>query len=298
MLPLLLACDDDAEHTLPEMEEKLTKYFKLLEPEVQEMLSSGIQRRFMNRLSWAMIHLARAGLLEKPRRAVFKISTRGKAVLSENPPKIDVAFLKQYPQYLEFIRPTEKNANQTGQTDEQNNKSPKESLDDAYLSLRKSLQLDLLEKLRAPQFHWRSFEKLVVELLVKMGYGGSVKDAGEVTQPTNDGGIDGLIKEDKLGLDVIYLQAKKLVASNKVGRPEIQSFVGALEEKRALKGVFITTSCFAQTAYEYVKNISKKVILIDGDQLAGLMIDHNIGVSVEDVYEIKRIDNDYFETEI
>ena len=130
-----------------------------------------------------------------------------------------------------------------------------------------------------------------------MGYGGSVKDAGEVTQPTNDGGIDGVIKEDKLGLDVIYLQAKRFDADNKVGRPDIQSFVGALEEKRAVKGVFITTSSFASTANDYVKNINKKVILIDGEQLAGLMIDYGVGVSTVDIYEIKRLDSDYFDAE-
>jgi len=161
--------------------------------------------------------------------------------------------------------------------------------------LRKALQEELLEKVR--QSHWRFFERLVVELLVKMGYGGSVKDAGEVTQATNDGGIDGLIKEDKLGLDVIYLQAKRHDVNNKIGRPDIQSFVGALEEKRAMKGIFITTSSFAATAYEYVKNIGKKIILIDGAQLAGLMIEYGVGVSTEATYEIKRLDSDYFEGE-
>lgn len=301
MLPMLELCVDEEEHTLPEMEEKLAKHFKLTDSELQEMLSSGNQRRFMNRLSWTMIHLARAGLLEKPRRAVFKISTRGKAVLEKKPPRIDVSYLKQFAEYLDFIRPQAKNTNTSQPIDEPAStsvKSPKEAMDDAYLALRKALQHELLERIRDPQFHWRRFENLVVQLLVKMGYGGSVKDAGQVTQSTNDSGIDGLIKEDKLGLDVIYLQAKKWDVAKKVGRPDIQSFVGALEEKRAIKGVFITTSSFAQTAYDYVKNISKKVILVDGEYLSELMIDHNIGVSSEDIYEIKRLDNDYFDFEI
>jgi restriction system protein len=298
MLPLLRACNDTAAHTAPEMEEKLAVEFNLTAGEVQEMLSSGNQRRFLNRLSWVVTHLAKAGLLERPRRAVFMISTRGKSVLSQNPASINVPFLRQYPEYLDFNRPP---AGRTTPTlallEEQQAKSPKEVLDDAYTTLRKSLQSDLLEKLRDPQFHWRRFEKLVVDLLVKMGYGGKVSDAGQVTQATNDGGIDGLIKEDKLGLEVIYLQAKKWGVNHNVGRPDIQSFVGALEERRAMKGVFITTSAFAQTAHDYVKNIGKKVILIDGEQLTGLMIDYNIGVSTEETYEIKRIDSDYFDVE-
>lgn len=298
MLPLLQHTSDNAEHTLPETEDYLAQYFKLNETERNEMLSSGKQGRFSNRVGWAKQHLIKAGLLESPRRSVFRISNRGKEVLSKNPERINMAFLRQYPEYLEFIRPSSNN--ETGAKEaleelEAVEKSPKEILDDAYLRLRKALQQELLERVR--QSHWRFFEKLVVELLVKMGYGGSVKDAGQMTKPTNDEGIDGVIKEDKLGLDVIYLQAKRYEADKKVGRPDIQSFVGALEEKRAMKGVFITTSSFASTANDYVKNISKKVILIDGEQLAGLMIDNGIGVSTVDTYEIKRLDSDYFDPE-
>ena len=297
MLPLLQHTADGGEHTLPETEDFLAKYFKLGDADRNELLSSGRQSRFGNRVGWAKQHLMKAGLLESPRRSVFRISERGKAVLSKPPERISMAFLKQYPEYLEFLRPSvnEGGIKETTEELEVIEKSPKEVLDDAYSRLRKALQQELLERVR--QSHWRFFEHLVVELLVKMGYGGSVKDAGQVTQPTNDGGIDGVIKEDKLGLDVIYLQAKRFEADKKVGRPDIQSFVGALEEKRAMKGVFITTSSFASTANDYVKNISKKVILIDGEQLAGLMIDYGVGVSVVDVYEIKRLDSDYFDAE-
>lgn len=297
MLPLLQHSADGAEHTLPETEDFLAQYFKLSESDRSELLSSGRQSRFGNRVGWAKQHLMKAGLLESPRRSVFRISERGKAVLGKQPERISMAFLKQFPEYLEFIRPSNnsdiKEAVEELETIE---KSPKEVLDDAYSRLHKALQQELLEKVR--QSHWRFFEHLVVELLVKMGYGGSVKDAGRVTQPTNDGGIDGVIKEDKLGLDVIYLQAKRFEADNKVGRPEIQSFVGALEEKRAMKGVFITTSSFAATAHEYVKNISKKIILIDGEKLADFMIEYGVGVSTVDVYEIKRLDSDYFDSEV
>ena len=297
MLPLLQHTADGGEHTLPETEDFLAKYFKLGDADRNELLSSGRQSRFGNRVGWAKQHLMKAGLLESPRRSVFRISERGKAVLSKPPERIGMAFLKQYPEYLEFIRPSVNDGGIKETTEELEviEKSPKEVLDDAYSRLRKALQQELLERVR--QSHWRFFEHLVVELLVKMGYGGSVKDAGQVTQPTNDGGIDGVIKEDKLGLDVIYLQAKRFETDKKVGRPDIQSFVGALEEKRAIKGVFITTSSFASTANDYVKNISKKVILIDGEQLAGLMIDYGVGVSVVDVYEIKRLDSDYFDAE-
>jgi restriction system protein len=297
MLPLLQHSADGAEHTLPETEDFLAQYFKLSESDRSELLSSGRQSRFGNRVGWAKQHLMKAGLLESPRRSVFRISEKGKAVLGKQPERISMAFLKQFPEYIEFIRPSNnsdiKEAVEELETIE---KSPKEVLDDAYSRLHKALQQELLEKVR--QSHWRFFEHLVVELLVKMGYGGSVKDAGRVTQPTNDGGIDGVIKEDKLGLDVIYLQAKRFEADNKVGRPEIQSFVGALEEKRAMKGVFITTSSFAATAHEYVKNISKKIILIDGEKLADFMIEYGVGVSTVDVYEIKRLDSDYFDSEV
>lgn len=297
MLPFLRYVVDGAEHTAPETEDHLAAQFHLDERERNELLSSGKQTRFSNRVAWVKQHLLKAGLLESPRRAVFRISDRGRQVLQGNPEKINAAFLRQFPEYVEFVRPsgTSEVKESTGLL-ETTEKSPKELLDDAYLSLRKALQEELLEKVR--QSHWRFFERIVVELLVKMGYGGSVKDAGEVTQATNDGGIDGLIKEDKLGLDVIYLQAKRYDAGNKIGRPDIQSFVGALEEKRAMKGIFITTSSFAATAHEYVKNIGKKIILIDGAQLAGLMIEYGVGVSTVDVYEIKRLDSDYFDAEV
>lgn len=298
MLPFLRHTSDDAEHNVPETEDHLAAQFQLSEAERNELLSSGKQTRFGNRIAWVKLHLLKAGLIESPRRAVFQITDRGRHVLQGNPERINMAFLRQFPEYIDFIRPSGTVGNKETTTTSLENieTPPKELLDDAYLRLRNALKADLLDKVR--QIHWQRFERLVVDLLVQMGYGGSTKDAGEVTKPTGDGGIDGLIKEDKLGLDIIYLQAKRYDPSNKVGRPDIQSFVGALEEKRAMKGVFITTSSFASTAYDYVKNIGKKIILIDGEQLAGLMIDYSVGVSTEVVYEIKRPDLGYFEGDV
>lgn len=201
--------------------------------------------------------------------------------------------LKQFPAYVEFVNP---GGTKAGKAEEKEvsieNATPEEVLESAYLSIRKALAHDLLDKIKQcpPAF----FEKLVVELLVKMGYGGTIKDAGQATKLTNDGGIDGIIKEDRLGLDFIYLQAKRW-DSQPVGRPDVQSFVGALDGQRANKGVFITTSGFTASALEYVKSISKKVILMDGLQLANYMIDYGLGVSTTATYDLKRVDHDYFE---
>jgi restriction system protein len=295
MLPLLQHCNDGKEHAMSRTEDELARYFKLTEVELEEMLSSGRQSRFGNRVAWAKQYLTKAELLNSPRRGIFEITDLGKKVLSQSPNRIDINYLDQFPNFKEFRKSTTKNNVSSSIIESQQVQSPREQLEEAYKSIRQSLQEDLLDRLQSPDFHWRRFEILVVDLLVKMGYGGTHKDAGKVTQASKDGGVDGWIKEDKLGLDVIYLQAKKWGPKQSVGRPEIQSFVGALEERQAQKGVFITTSFFSDTAREYVKKISKKVILIDGKDLTELMIDYNIGVSIEEAYEIKRLDSDYFE---
>ncbi len=237
------------------------------------------------------MHLLKAGLLESPRRSIFKITQRGLQVLAQNPQQLNMNFLRQFQEYMEFIRPnTGQQVSVTVPLDDSHS-TPEEILEHSYQNIRRTLAQELLLKVKAspPAF----FESLVVELLVKMGYGGSIKDAGRATRLTNDEGIDGIIKEDKLGLDFIYIQAKRW-DSQPVGRPDIQSFVGALDGQRANKGIFITTSRFSDTATEYVKAITKKVILIDGEQLANYMIDYGIGVSSFATYELKKIDNDYF----
>lgn len=294
MLPLLTLTSDNNEHSLRETIELLATQFNLTDEEREELLPSGTQAIFDNRVGWAKTHILKAGLLESPRRSIFKITTRGQQALAQNPTAINVNFLRQYPEYVEFIRPNNNSNNdQTVITQqiEQSQATPEEILESAYQNIRRNLAQELLIRIKAspPRF----FERLVVELLVKMGYGGSLKDAGRTTQLTNDEGIDGVIKEDKLGLDVIYIQAKRW-DNNAVGRPDIQSFVGALDGQRANKGIFITTSRFADTATQYVKTITKKVILIDGEELANYMIDYGLGVSTFTTYELKKIDSDYF----
>lgn len=294
MLPLLTLTSDNNEHSLRETIELLATQFNLTDEEREELLPSGTQAIFDNRVGWAKTHILKAGLLESPRRSIFRITTRGQQALAQNPTAINVNFLRQYPEYVEFIRPNNNSNNdQTVITQqiEQSQATPEEILESAYQNIRRNLAQELLIRIKAspPRF----FERLVVELLVKMGYGGSLKDAGRTTQLTNDEGIDGVIKEDKLGLDVIYIQAKRW-DNNAVGRPDIQSFVGALDGQRANKGIFITTSRFADTATQYVKTITKKVILIDGEELANYMIDYGLGVSTFTTYELKKIDSDYF----
>lgn len=292
MLPLLQFLSDGDEHSLRESEDALAKVFELTPAERAERLPSGQQGIFINRIGWARTYLKKAVLIESPRRAIFRITERGKQLLVSKPSHIDSKFLEQWPEFLEF-----RDSSRPSQESEQSTDSapptatPEESLELAYLGLREQLSQELLSRILScsPTF----FEQLVVELLVKMGYGGSRKDAGERIGQTGDGGIDGIIKEDRLGLDTIFIQAKRWQGS--VGRPEIQKFVGALQGQRARKGVFITTSSYSNDAIAYVSNIDTKVVLINGKQLSDLMIDFEIGVSVAASYTIKKIDSDYFE---
>lgn len=293
MLPLLRFAADGNDHTTREAVDILAIEFQLTPPERNQLLASGQQAIFNNRVGWANSYLKKAGLLESPRRGALRITARGKQILGDNPPKIDVKFLERFPEFIEFrdasrnnreLESTESVAAATEQT-------PEESLEFAYQSIRLSLAQDILNRILScsPTF----FERLVVELLVKMGYGGSRRDAGERIGQSGDGGIDGIIKEDRLGLDTIYLQAKRWQGS--VGRPEIQKFVGALQGQRAKKGVFITTSSYTAEAIDYASRIDTKVVLIDGQLLANLMMDFDVGVSVSASYIVKRIDSDYFE---
>jgi len=287
MLPLLKFLGDRKEHSLREAIEYLADEFGLSEKERKELLPSGQQFTFDNRVGWARTYMKKAGLLESTKRAYFKISDRGLEVLKEKPEAINVKFLEQYPEFIEFRKLKKEKKEKKTINDES---PPEELIESAYQSLRDNLAAELLTSVKScsPSF----FEKLVVDLLVKMGYGGTRKDAGQAIGKSGDGGIDGIIKEDRLGLDILYIQAKRW--ENSVSRPEIQKFAGALQGMRAKKGIFITTSNFTQEAQNYVKNIESKIILIDGDLLADLMIDHNIGVSPVASYELKRIDTDYF----
>ena len=292
MLPFLRFLSDQQEHALREAEDTLAKEFQLSPVERSELLPSGQQRVFTNRIAWARTYLKKAGLLEAPKRAVCKITERGLQALASNPVRIDAKYLEQWPEFIAF-RDTTKLTSEAPQSIvfPLEKTTPEEIIEVAHQGLREQLSQELLARILicSPIF----FEQLVVELLVKMGYGGSRRDAGERVGQTSDGGIDGIIKEDRLGLDTIFIQAKRWQSS--VGRPEIQKFVGALQGQRARKGVFITTSHYTSEAIDYASRIDTKVVLIDGRQLSALMIDFDVGVSVSASYVIKRIDSDYFE---
>ena len=291
MLPFLQLLTDGSEHTLSELSDALDIQFKLTEEEKNELLPSGNQAVMRNRVGWARTYLKKALLLESPRRAVFQITERGQQVLSEQPEKINARYLRRFEEFCEFQNTNATNDSATITEEVDSNQTPTEAIEAAHKALNNDLASDVLDAIKnqSPQF----FETLVVKLMQAMGYGGWSHESGQATQYTADGGIDGIINEDPLGLETIYLQAKRYT-DNAIGRPDIQSFVGALEMRRARKGVFITTSRFSKDALEYVSMIEKKVVLIDGKQLAGLMIKHNLGVSVKQTYQVKTIDTDYF----
>lgn len=290
-LPLLQFCADGKPHSAQEAYGVMAEYFRMGADDLQEMLPSGKQTTFNNRVAWAKVYLAKALLLESPKRGLFQITARGRELLQTKPATLRVPQLKQYPEFLDFHAPGAKpDKTATSVRDEERSATPEEIFETTYQELSSRLAGELLSQIvtNSPRF----FEDLVIKLLVKMGYGGSIKDASEVRGRSGDEGIDGTIKEDKLGLDVIYIQAKRWQGS--VGRPEIQKFVGALHGQRAKKGVFITTGSFTKEAEQYVATIDPKVVLIDGNRLVSLMIDYNLGVSTVDSYEIKRIDSDFF----
>lgn len=294
MLPLLRFLKDGKEHNIGEVVDSLADEFNLSTEEREQLLGSGQQTVIRNRAGWARTYLKKAGLIASTRRGYFCITERGQSVLASNPERIDVKYLEQFPEFVEFRelrheRPDEAVVPVTTSSDA----TPEEALDAAYGRLRLDLEAELLDQVKSasPSF----FERLVVELLVRMGYGGTLRDAGQAVGKSGDGGIDGIIKEDRLGLDVIYIQAKRWEST--VGRPEIQKFAGALQGHRAHKGVFITTSSFSSDALEFALRIDSKIVLIDGAALAKHMIDYNVGVSVSRSYEVKKIDSDYFSEE-
>ena len=288
MLPLLRHLANQQERSNQETHDALAAYFGLTEEERKALLSSGQQTVFANRVGWAKVYLKKAGLIESSRRGFHKITRRGVEVLKGDPQTINTQFLMQFPEFEQFIRPNK--ADYVTQKDFSEEKTPREHLEYGYQSIRRELSVETLKRVKACSADF--FERLVVDLLVKMGYGGSHQDAGESVGKSGDGGIDGIIKEDKLGLDAIFIQAKRWEAS--IGRPEVQKFAGALQGQRAKKGIFITTSDFTKEAQDYVRNIDNKIVLIGGDQLATFMIDHDVGVMKEASYEIKKIDLDYF----
>lgn len=295
MLPLLRLYADGLVHSLNESIDALAVEFKLTDEDLRTLLPSGRQTTFRNRVGWARTYMSKAGLLATAKRGHFRITQIGLKVLADNPTRIDARFLRQFPSFVQFQ--TTKHEDDTSAPTSlplsETKESPEEQIESAHTQLTHALAGELLARIlaTAPDF----FERLVVELLLKMGYGGSRQDAGRAIGRSGDGGIDGIINEDRLGLDSIYLQAKRW--ENPVGRPEIQKFAGALAEHRAKKGVFITTSSFTKEALASATKHDARIVLIDGEKLATLMIDHGLGVTLEATYEVKRIDSDYFAEE-
>ena len=287
MLPFLQTVGGGQERSMDDVIELLAKVFKLSEQDRVELLPSGKQRTFYNRVGWARTYLKKAGLVETPGVGKVRITERGIDVLKKNPTKIDRKFLMQFPEFIEFQKHVEPEIRESPISSKDGRLfTPTETLENAYRDLRLALVVELLDKIKSGSSN--SFEKLVLDLMEKMGYG-----RPEHVGRTGDEGIDGTIFEDDLGLDVIHIQAKKW-DEGIVGRKEVQAFAGSLEGQRARKGVFITTSRFSQDARDYVKGIEKRIVLIDGEQLAKLMIDNDIGVKLENSYEVKKVDVDYF----
>lgn len=295
MLPLLRLLADEREWAMRDLTRALEDEFDLTEGERQEMLPSGYTRVIVNRVGWAKAHMKEAGLIASVRRGYAKITGDGKALLARNPASIDLKVLVQFPAYQEFQKRKKSETAAEVAVPEQVATpliTPDEQIDASHTELHEALAAEILEQVIL--FSDSRFEQLVVELLVAMGYGGSIADAGKAVGRRGDGGIDGVIKEDRLGLDVIVIQAKKWT-NGSVGRPDVQAFVGSMEGFRASKGVFITTSTFSGPAVEYIQQIQRKIALIDGRLLANLMIEHGVGVTTYRTIQLKRLDMDYFQ---
>ena len=292
LIVILEILSDGKEHNIKEIKEKSAENFNLTDEEIKELLPSGTQSIVNNRVGWGRTYLKKAGLIESKKRGIFNITKEGLKLLSNKPDKITVQTLENYSSFREFRYGNDDNI------DNENKKSylsPEEKIENSFLEIKNELANSLLEevKKKSPEF----FERLVIDLLLKMGYGGSRASAGKTVGKTGDEGIDGIVDEDKLGLDKIYIQAKRYSDSS-IGRPELQKFVGALGGQGATKGIFITTSKFTGNAIEYVKNQAiSNVVLIDGERLSELMIDYDVGVSTKWTYKIKQFDSDYFESE-
>jgi restriction system protein len=292
MLPLLRSVSDSQVYQFSDVVAFLAEELKVSKAELQKLLPSGRYPVFRSRVGWAKTYLTKAKLIELPSRGSLKITQRGIEALGKKLKRIDGEFLRHYPEFLEFQgRKREEQAAISGQAEQ----TPTELLEFAFAEIKKSLAQELLEQVKriSPQF----FEGLVIDLLIAMGYGGNLKNAGEVTGKSGDGGIDGIINEDVLGLSKIYVQAKRWTGNSPVSSPDMQKFVGSLAKRHASKGVFLTTARFSDGAREFVKGLNSTIVLIDGDELVKLMIRYNVGVATKEIYEIKRIDSDYFAEE-
>lgn len=292
MFPFLKVVHDGREYKISEVREMLAKKLEITPQQRRELLPSGSQPIFDNRVAWTKTHLAKAGLLESPRRGIISISEKGTDVLKQNPPKINIAFLKQYPTYIDFITPNQqKEENSEPITTEESINTPSEIIESAIIQMNKQLSQDLRDSLNNMDPY--KFEVLVIDLLQAMGYGGNREEAAQVTKKSGDGGIDGIINEDRLGLDKIYVQAKKWEGNVTIS--SIRDFGGTLLAHSAQKGIFITTSDFPKSAIDYCEKIDRTIILINGKRLTELMIEYNVGVSMRKTFVMKEVDSDYFE---
>jgi restriction system protein len=291
MRPLLALHEDGREKTQAELRDALATTFEVTPEELEERIPSGTAYTFANRVAWASTHMKQAGLIDKPRRGISIITQRGREVLAGNPERVDMAVLERFQEYLDFrARSRTRPRPRTTTVELTETQTPAETLDAAYSELRQALIEDLRERLVSADDGF--FEDVVLDVLVGLGYGGSKRDAAERVGRSGDGGIDGVIREDTLGLDAIYVQAKKWARERTIGPREIREFIGALQDAEAAKGVFITTSSFSSEATELARR--RRVVLIDGAELAGLMVDAGVGVTTVRQFEIKRVDEDYF----
>lgn len=292
MLPLLRRVADGKEYRVRELIERLSEEYNLTHEDRRELLPSGTQPVFDNRVGWANTYLKKAGLLKSEKRGYVQITDLGQQVLNSSPEKINAAFLKQFDSFKDFISASQQeNETDSALASIDTGKTPEEQLENAWKSLNKTLASELLEKVK--EISPAKFEQLVIDLLLAMGYGGSRQEAGNLVGRTGDGGIDGIINEDRLGLDKIFLQAKRW--ENIVPIKEVRDFAGALLAQKARKGVFITTSDFPGSAYQFAHDIDRSIVLINGIRLAELMIEFEMGVSVKETYQVKEVDSDYFE---
>ncbi len=297
MLPVLRHAAE-GETRVPEVADRIADDLGLSQDARQQMLPSGRQRLLHNRIHWAKFYMSKAGLIASPTRGRFVATDAGKTLLASNPSLIDVNLLMKEPSFRDFYKPDAINAtaetlpSAAGSPRSEDRRTPEEQIEAAYQTVVSALRADLLERIaqNSPTF----FEQLIVDLLVAMRYGGSHENAAAQLGPSGDGGVDGVINEDRLGLDRVYVQAKRHAVTNTVGRPDVQSFVGSLVGLGATKGVFVTTSTFSAHAREFVKHLPQRVILIDRQRLADLMIEHGVGVRSSRTIEFKRLDEDFF----
>ncbi len=299
MLPVLKAVGESGPISAPDVRARVAEQLRLAASDLAELLPSGRQSTFANRIAWANIFMRRAGLISVVRRGIYELTAEGASVLGNRPSRIDMKYLESFPSYVNWrkrsLRSDDEDVGISGPADgaqETISTNPEEQIEQSHKELTATVEADLLDRLRAVTP--AQFEQIIVDLLVAMGYGGGRSEMAKAVGRSGDNGVDGVVREDKLGLDVVYMQAKRYSPTNPVGAGEVRDFIGALEGHRASKGVFVTTSTFPQSAHDYVARVSKRVVLIEGEELAALMVAHGVGVRVKTIYEVKELDDDYF----